>query len=90
MWINWLGLALRDIDEIAEYISKTNPGAAKEIVEIIWHKSKALIEHPNIGRPGRVSGTRELYITGTKYIIPYRVVGEQIQILRVLHTSRLL
>ena len=41
-----------------------------------------------MGRPGRVPGTRELVIPGTPYIVPYRVQGEAIQILRVYHSAR--
>jgi toxin ParE1/3/4 len=37
-----------------------------------------------MGRPGRVQGTRERIITGTPYIVVYRVRHE-VEILRVLH-----
>jgi toxin ParE1/3/4 len=48
----------------------------------------ALAEHPAMGRSGRVPGTRELIITGTPYLIPYRVKGKVVEILRVFHGSR--
>jgi len=35
-----------------------------------------------------VPGTRELIVTKTRYIVPYRVRGETVEILRVFHTSR--
>jgi toxin ParE1/3/4 len=41
-----------------------------------------------VGRPGRVPGTRELVIAHMPYIVPYRVRGEAIQILRVYHSAR--
>jgi addiction module toxin, RelE/StbE family len=88
MRIKWLRLALQDINEIAEYIALDNPHAARQLVKQIWLKATLLSAHPEIGRPGRVSGTRELFIDGTRYIVPYRIVEDQIQILRVLHTSR--
>jgi len=47
-----------------------------------------LSDHPNAGRPGRVHGTRELVITDTPFILPYRVVRNTVQILRVLHGAR--
>jgi toxin ParE1/3/4 len=44
--------------------------------------------NPHMGRPGRVPGTRELVIRRTRYIVPYRVHGETLQILRVYHSAR--
>ena len=43
---------------------------------------------PGIGRPGRVPGTRELVVGKTRYLVPYRVRGEVVEVLRVFHTSR--
>ena len=43
-----------------------------------------LPDNPHMGRPGRVPGTREFVIPRTPYIVPYRLQGESIQILRVL------
>jgi toxin ParE1/3/4 len=43
---------------------------------------------PAIGRPGRVAGTRELVVSGTPYIVPYRVRGERVQIITVLHSAQ--
>jgi toxin ParE1/3/4 len=40
------------------------------------------------GRPGRWPGTRELIIPGTPYIVPYRVKGPVVEILRVFHGAR--
>jgi len=44
-----------------------------------------LSNHPAIGKPGRIPGTREIVAAGTTYIVPYRVVGNEVQILRILH-----
>lgn len=41
-----------------------------------------------MGRPGRVPGTRELVIPRTTFIVPYRLVGNTIQILRIFHGTR--
>ena len=41
-----------------------------------------------MGRPGRVPGTRELVVPGTRYLVPYRVTGDTLQILRVYHGAR--
>ena len=47
-----------------------------------------LPENPQIGRPGRVPGTREMIIPKTPYIVPYRLQGNAIQILRIYHGAR--
>lgn len=88
MQVKWLRLALADLEEAAGYIAQSDPDAAKRIVARIWQATQILAEQPGIGRPGRVRGTRELLVSGTPYIVPYRVVGDAVQILRVLHTSR--
>ena len=85
MTVKWLRLALADLDGIFRYISQNNEKAASRIVSQIWHSGQLLGQHPNMGKAGRVTGTRELVIQDSKYLIPYRVVGEEVQILRVLH-----
>ncbi|MGZ8341172.1 MAG: type II toxin-antitoxin system RelE/ParE family toxin [Telluria sp.] len=50
-------------------------------------KTNKLADFPDIGRPGRVMGTRELIIH-PNYVIPYRVRGEFVDILRVQHVAR--
>ena len=47
-----------------------------------------LAEQPGLGRPGRVPGTRELAVGKTRFLVPYRVQGNTVQVLRVFHTSR--
>ncbi|TAI66617.1 hypothetical protein CWO89_07380 [Bradyrhizobium sp. Leo170] len=44
-----------------------------------------LSDNPEMERPGRVPGTRELVIPMTPYIVPYRVAGQTVQVLRVFH-----
>ena len=43
---------------------------------------------PRKGHAGRVSGTRELVVTGTPYIVAYRLEATAIQILSILHDAR--
>lgn len=89
MRLRWTILAERDLDEIAAYIGQDNPAAAARVIlELIDQAENLLPARPAIGRPGRVIGTRELVIGELPYVIPYRVRGQDIEILRVLHTSR--
>jgi toxin ParE1/3/4 len=86
--IRWVRLALDDLQKIDAFISSDNPSAAKKVLALIRGTTQLLKEHPQIGRPGRVAGTRELVISNTPFIVPYRVVSEEIQILRVIHGAR--
>jgi toxin ParE1/3/4 len=86
--IKWLDLAVDDLDDIAGYISQDNPEAARRIVRRLWTAVKSLVEQPEMGRAGRVHGTRELVVRDTPFVVPYRVVGSGIEILRVLHGAR--
>lgn len=47
-----------------------------------------LSEHPEMGRKGRVRGTRELVVPGIPYIVAYRIHDSAIQILSVYHAAR--
>lgn len=86
--VDWLRLALRDMREIAAYITQDSPDAAENVVERIWLEGQSLCSLADRGRPGRVPGTRELVLEGLPYFLAYRVKGKFVQILRVIHTSR--
>ena len=88
MQIRWVRLALKDLEEIAGFISQDNPEVAQDLVRRIWDAAQILAEHPHSGRAGRVLGTRELVIGGTQYILPYRVIEGEVQIFWVLHGAR--
>lgn len=87
MRVRWLTLALDDLDHAVDFIAKDNPGAAKRVAGKIWKAAQALAKHPAMGRPGRVTGTREWVIQGTPYIMAYRVREDRVEVLRVLHTA---
>ena len=89
MRLRWTKLASQDLDDIAEYIGQDSPAAACRVVlELMERAESTLVVHPAAGRAGRLLGTRELVIASLPYVIAYRVCERQIEILRVLHTSR--
>lgn len=88
MKLLWTRRALVEIDEIFAYVAADSPIAAEQLALLIEAKALLLINQPNMGRPGRVDGTREFVVTGTPYILPYRVRDGRVEILAVLHTSR--
>jgi toxin ParE1/3/4 len=78
----------QDLREIFSYIAKENPRSARALLAEIKERVGVLIDQPQLGRTGSVEGTRELVLTGTSYILPYRVQGQLIQILAVFHGAR--
>ena len=88
MRVRWLKRSLKNLDEEAEYIARDNPQAAARIVERIATSVDRLATHPASGLPGRVPATRELVISGTVYLVPYRVRDDTVEILRVFHAAR--
>lgn len=88
MKLVWSAFALSDRDGIFTYIEADSPSAAIAVDERIVAATRRLRDFPESGRPGRVTGTRELFITGTPYIAAYQVTGELIRILRVLHGAQ--
>jgi toxin ParE1/3/4 len=85
MQIKWFTDAILDLIEIRDFIASDKPHSANEISARIKKYVEILKENPGVGRPGRLPNTRELIITGTPYIVPYRARRNTIEILRVLH-----
>lgn len=88
MRVKWLRTALRNLDEEATYIAADDAAAARLVVARVLDAVALLAEQPGLGRPGRVPGTRELVVVKTRYLVPYRVRRDTVEILRVFHTSR--
>ncbi|MBV8121178.1 MAG: type II toxin-antitoxin system RelE/ParE family toxin [Alphaproteobacteria bacterium] len=78
----------RRLEDIRERIAADNPPAASRMVERIRAAVTRLAETPGLDRPGRVADTRELVISPTPYIVPYRVKGDVVQIITILHSAQ--
>lgn len=81
-------LALANLDKIATYYEKQQPGLGFRVAAYYYNQIKILKLMPNIGRGGKVIGTRELILHEFPYLIVYRVRGGFVQILRVFHQYR--
>ncbi len=88
MRLGWTPEALEDRRAIYDYIEADNPSAALDFDELLSEKAARLVDHPGLGRPGRVEGTREL-VAHRNYILIYDVAGDLVRVLRVLHTARM-
>lgn len=88
MRVKWLRTALANLNTEADYLSRDSPAAASRTVAAIVDAVELLKSYPALGRPGRVPGTRELVVPDTPYIVPYRVRGDAVELLRVFHAAR--
>jgi addiction module RelE/StbE family toxin len=77
-----------DFAGIIEYIRRQNPSAAERIARSIYESVTSLESFPELGRPGRIAGTRELVLTPLPFIVVYRVKRKMMEIARVLHGSQ--
>jgi toxin ParE1/3/4 len=84
----WLHIGRRTRIAQVDHIARDNPSAAARVDEDLERQVRQLREHPLMGRPGRESGTRELVISRTPFIVIYRVTARRVEILRVLHGAQ--
>ena len=85
MRIVWSRRALQHLVEIRSYIANDHPQAARRVAARILESVDLLAGHPHIGRSGRVIGTRELVVSDTPYVIPYRVKEDRLEWIAVFH-----
>ena len=88
MKLRWTQQAVEDLKAAHEYLSERNPDVADALIVRILSAIDFLERSPRLGRPGRIENTRELVVTGTPFIVGYRLRHDQIELLGVLHAAR--
>lgn len=86
MTVRWTATSLRDLDSLHSYISEDNASAAMDVVETLLQGIAAITRNPQMGRSGRVAGSREL--VNAPYVIAYRSRKSVIEILGIIHGAR--
>jgi toxin ParE1/3/4 len=88
MRIRRLPQAIRDVDEIWEWIAADNVRAADRLGARIAEATDRLAEFPDNGtpRPGLGPSIRSLVVG--RYLVFYRVGPDSVDILRVVHGAR--
>jgi plasmid stabilization system protein ParE len=79
--------AQTDLSEIRLYLEGESPMAAASLGRQLLDACESLAEFPNRHRLGLVPGTREI-TTVWPYVIVYRVLADEVQILRVWHGAQ--
>lgn len=85
MKIVWSRRAIRHLTAVHDYIQKDSSQNAATVAARILKSVDLLATQPQMGRPGRVLGTRELVVPDTPYVIPYRVRGDYLELIAVFH-----
>lgn len=88
MRLVWHPLAINDRERIMDFIARDKPLAALALDEEFEAHAERLPSNPLLYRPGKLKGTREI-VVHPNYIMVYRVEGESITILRVMHAAQM-
>ncbi len=88
MQLRWTEEAADDLERIADYLLTHAPGRAPELVRAVYDAPSDLLTFPNRGRPGKKEGTRELVLSPLPYIVVYKVHGDIIFVVRILHGAQ--
>ena len=85
MKVVWSRRAIQHLVALRKFIAKDSEQNAALLAKRILEAAELLQAQPNMGRPARVLGTRELLIANTPYIIPYRVRRDRLELIAVFH-----
>ena len=88
MKVRWTASARQDRLEIRDYIASDDRRAAARMNALFNKAATRLADHPHLGKPGQIPGTREL-IPHESYRLVYEVDGQTVWVLALVHTARL-
>lgn len=85
MKVVWSRRAVQHLVALRAYIAKESEQNAAVVAKRILEVIDVLQTQPEMGRPGRILGTRELVIPDTPFIIPYRLRNGRLELIAVFH-----
>ena len=88
--------ARADLNNHLAYIKQRSPQGARRVRASIYAAARRAALFPEAARrpgepgdePGAVPGTREIVLPDYRYIMPYRIEGDTLVILRVFHAAQ--
>lgn len=87
MLLVWRPMALTDREVIMDYIAQDDPAAAVALDDEFETKAELARQRPTLYRAGRIRGTREIVVR-PNYVMVYRIDGDKLVVLRVLHAAQ--
>jgi toxin ParE1/3/4 len=88
MRVRWTTDAADDLERICDYIATSRPSTAQNVAATIVRRIGDLERFPELGRRGRVEGTRELTFASLPFVAVYELHSEEVHVLRILHGAR--
>ena len=89
--LQWTPKSYEDLDEIKRYIELDDPEAAVQMLLTIIDRVEQLQQFPESGplmRERRFYNDRMRTLTVEPYIVFYRIDGDFVSVIRVLHAAR--
>ena len=89
--LRWTPQALADVEAICAYIARDSRNYAQVFATQIVDKASALESFPQVGRVVPESNRNDIReILHGNYRIVYRLIGDEVQLLTIHHSARLL
>ena len=86
MRLRWTVPARMDLRRIdAWLVMQATPEVAERTLSAIAERASFLVDFPRGGRPIGSLDCRVLRVHGTPYLIAYRIEGELVDVLRIVH-----
>ncbi|MHA6721805.1 type II toxin-antitoxin system RelE/ParE family toxin [Sphingomonas sp. RS2018] len=86
--IRYAASARRDLDDIRDYFTVTDPGATLVVLARIVRAAR-ILETPPFAGPKTLRGDRRKWrVPKTRYVIYYRVFDDHVRLLRIVHGAR--
>jgi plasmid stabilization system protein ParE len=83
--VEWTEIAEFELDALVWFIAADSISAALAMDARIRSRARTLADLPEMGRPGRFPGTRELVLPHDRCVLIYKLVDDRVQVLRLIH-----
>ena len=84
--MRWTPEASGQLEVAVKHIRQDSPVVARNVAQTVIDRIEQLAVFPGLGRPGEVSGTREL--VSPPYVVVYRYSEEIVEILHIWHGAQ--
>jgi toxin ParE1/3/4 len=84
--IRWTTEAADQFEAAVKHIQQDSPTAGRNVAQSVIDRIEQLATLPGLGRPGEVTGTREIVIS--PYVVMYRSTEEIVEILHIWHGAQ--